>query len=60
MNISRLPKIFALYLLVGVIPFLAVFDAQGQTGGVEFHSMEVVIGDTPYFDFYSDPPMFPS
>ena len=59
MNISRLPKIFALYLLVGVIPFLAVFDAQGQTGGVEFHSMEVVIGDTLYFDFYSDPPYVP-
>ncbi|MBR9920578.1 MAG: T9SS type A sorting domain-containing protein [Bacteroidetes bacterium] len=60
MKINRLFKKAALrFLLLGGVALFA-FESAAQDGGVEFHSIQVTIGDTLEYEFYSDPPYLPS
>ena len=47
-------------LLMGCLAFFVVYESAAQDGGVEFHSIEVTIGDTLEFEFYNNPPFLPS
>ena len=59
MNMSRLLKPKVRYLLWGALLLFAGIELRAQTGGVEFVSLEVVLGETLTYDFYSQPPYSP-
>ncbi|MCB0642976.1 MAG: hypothetical protein KDC44_15110, partial [Phaeodactylibacter sp.] len=56
---SRLLKPKVQCLLWGMFLLLAGVEVRAQNGGVEFVSLEVVLGETVTYDFYSQPPYSP-
>jgi hypothetical protein len=58
MNVSQHRLRYVRYLLLGVLPFLALFRAQAQEE-LEYLVFEVAIGDTLEYGFMNEPPYLP-
>lgn len=59
MNVLIQFKKFTLCFALGILQLLVAYQVRGQSSGVEFVSLEMLIGDTLEYEFYSAPPYAP-
>jgi hypothetical protein len=59
MNVFIQFKKIALCIALVACQFLTAYQVRGQSSGVEFVSLEMLIGDTLQYQFFSAPPYLP-